>query len=233
MKTEINRFNGFFAETINFFKELKSNNNKKWFDQHQKLYEDYVLNPAKDFIIAMGGRLSKLSPNINADPRVNKSLFRINRDTRFSIDKSPYKTNLGIIFWDDNMPRMESSVFYFHLEAGNITLGTGIYKFTKHQLEMYRNLVLNPIYGEELFNIIKNLSEKGYYFGGNNYKKVPKGYDTGYKNTELLLYDGLYVSKSLDIPEVFFSSEFVDFCYKYYKKMLPVQKWLSDLINKI
>ena len=98
---KIDKFEGFFKETIDFFKELKTNNDKLWFDLHRGPYEDYVLGTAKSFIIAMGERLKKLSPTINADPRTNKSLFRINRDTRFSKDKTPYKTqytlNLNIL----------------------------------------------------------------------------------------------------------------------------------------
>lgn len=232
MQKDNYRFGGFFKETTDFFKELASNNNKEWFDQNQKPYEDYVLNPAKDFIVAMGERLVELSPTINADPRVNKSLFRINRDTRFSKDKTPYKTNLGIVFWDGDMQRMESSVFYFHLEAFSLMLGTGIYKFTIAQLEEYRKSILHPVYGEEFSDIIKNLSGKDYDLGGKYYKKIPGGYDNGYKNAEFLLYNGFYISKSFSIPEVFFSAGFVDFCFKYYCEMLPMQKWLSGIAKR-
>jgi len=143
MNENIAEFEGFFTETLDFFKQLKSNNNKEWFDSNRKNYEDYVLNPAKSFITAMGKKLAMLVPTINADPRTNKSLFRINRDTRFSNDKSPYKTNVGIVFWDGNLPRMESSVFYFHLEDSNIMLGAGIYMFNKPQLQEYRESVIN------------------------------------------------------------------------------------------
>ena len=136
---ELNDFKGFFKETLYFFNGLKENNNKPWFDQNREVYEDFVLGPAKSFVLGMGERLKELSSTINADPRTNKSLFRINRDIRFSKDKSPYKTHMGLVFWDGGLPRMECSVFYFHLEADYIMLGAGIYKFTKPQLVEYRN----------------------------------------------------------------------------------------------
>jgi len=79
----------------------------------------------------MGEKLRPLCPGINAIPKVNKSLFRINRDTRFAKDKSPYKTNLGILFWEGQGKRMESSGFYFHLEENLLMIGCGMYKFPK------------------------------------------------------------------------------------------------------
>ena len=93
-------FNGFPKKFTKFFADLAMNNNKLWFNEHKPDYEQFVLGPSKLFVIAMGERLSELSPDINAIPMVNKSLFRLNRDTRFSKDKSPYKTNVGIFFWE-------------------------------------------------------------------------------------------------------------------------------------
>ena len=74
-QVKIDRFEGFFKETIDFFKGLKANNEKLWFDLNRGPYEDYVLGTAKSFIVAMGDRLKELSPTINADPRTNKSFL--------------------------------------------------------------------------------------------------------------------------------------------------------------
>ena len=80
----VNPFTGFHPESLQFFKDLKANNNKPWFDAHKPDYERYVLAPARDFVVALGKRLRELSPDVVADPRVNKSIFRIYRDIRFS-----------------------------------------------------------------------------------------------------------------------------------------------------
>jgi uncharacterized protein (DUF2461 family) len=77
-------FTGFPEESTQFFTELKTNNNKAWFDAHKPDFEKYVLAPARDFVVALGERLRELSPDVVADPRVNKSIFRIYRDIRFS-----------------------------------------------------------------------------------------------------------------------------------------------------
>ena len=83
-------FPGFQNETSKFFSELATNNNKPWFDAHKPDYESNVMSPARDFVVTLGEALMALSPNVVADPRVNKSIFRIYRDVRFS----KYKTQL-------------------------------------------------------------------------------------------------------------------------------------------
>jgi uncharacterized protein (TIGR02453 family) len=79
-------FNGFPPEAVTFFQELQNNNNKTWFDAHKPDYQKYVMEPAQEFIEEMGLRLKQVSPGIHAEPRVNRSIFRIYRDVRFSKD---------------------------------------------------------------------------------------------------------------------------------------------------
>src|SRR4030043_1052024 len=98
--SEQSEFRGFTKETVAFFRGLKKNNNREWFEAHRDVYETHVLAPAKALVVDMGRRLKEISPDIVAVPRSNKSLFRLNYDTRFSSDKSPYKPNLGLYFWE-------------------------------------------------------------------------------------------------------------------------------------
>ena len=151
--TENMEFHGFSKETLKFFENLKKNNTKKWFDAHRKDYESFVTQPSKAFVTAMGEKLKTEIPDIVAVPKVNKSLFRINRDTRFSPDKSPYKTNMGIYFWEGTRSRMECPGFYFHVEPNMLMLGVGMYMFPKYLFDTYRNSVVHPKYGKELAEI--------------------------------------------------------------------------------
>lgn len=220
-------FRGFSKETIDFFYNLKQNNDKSWFDSHKKDYEAYVLKPAKAFVVTMGERLKSLSPDINAVPKFNKSLFRIYRDTRFSLDKSPYKTYMGIFFWEGKRPRMECSGFYFHLEPPKLILGVGIYMFPRDLLDRYRNSVVDPEYGEQLSDILNKTSrKKGYELGGKHYKRVPAGYDASHPNAELLLHNGLYLGQETDIPDELYSSSLIDYCWKRFHPLAPLHRWL-------
>ena len=98
-------FVGFDADLVQFLKDLDANNNREWFNANKARFEASVQGPLLDLIEALAPRLAKISPHIIADPRkVGGSLMRIYRDTRFSKDKSPYKTYMAAQFRHDYMP---------------------------------------------------------------------------------------------------------------------------------
>ncbi len=223
-------FTGFPRQCVKFFKDLKANNGKQWFDANKDNYVKYVVEPSKDFVAAMGPKLRKIAPGVNADPRVNKSLFRIHRDTRFSHDKSPYKTHMGLWFWEGAGPRMECSGFYFHLEPPNIMLGTGFYMFPKPILHPYREAVADKRQGAALRRVINVVAKSGdYALGGEHYKRVPRGFDPEDKNADLLRYNGLWAGIEMKIPKEFYTPDIVDLCLKHYENMAPLHRWLREL----
>ena len=101
-----------------------------------------------------GQRLREISPRIVAVPRVNGSIFRLNRDTRFSSDPTPYKTNLGIYFWIGPWPRLESAGYYFHVEPPDFMVGGGVYMFPPAMIGPYRRAAADPRTGKELAKIV-------------------------------------------------------------------------------
>jgi uncharacterized protein (TIGR02453 family) len=229
-----NNFNGFTERTIFFFRDLKLNNNKEWFEANRNQFEEHVMDPAKRFVVDMGEVLRKISTEINAIPSVDKSIFRTHRDTRFSKDKSPYKTHLGIFFWEGRRVKMECPGFYFHLEPPNLMLGSGLYMFPKEVITHYRDSVVDAKHGEELTKAIDLVMKKfSYNLGGEYYKQIPKGYDPGHKNARLLLHNGLHIGEQTGIPEEFFSSRLIQYCYERFRNMTPLHKWLVDLIDRI
>lgn len=227
MMTEQLTFQGFSKETVKFFKDLKKNNTKKWFEAHKQDYEICVMQPARAFVFSMGEKLRAHIPDIVAVPKINKSLFRINRDTRFSPDKSPYKTNMGIFFWEGNRPRMECPGFYFHLEPPFLLLGVGQYMFPKYLFDTFRNSVVHPEYGKELAESVAEIEKKkGYQIGGKHYKRVPAGFDPFHPNAGLLLHNGLHVGFETSIPDEFYSKKLVAYCWKKFQPLLPLHSWL-------
>lgn len=225
------KFEGFPKASVKFFTDLAQNNTKAWFEAHREDYENNVVLPAEQFVAAMGARLQKLSPEVNADPRVNRSLFRLNRDTRFSKDKTPYKTHMGIMFWEGSRPRMECSCYYMHLEPPKLMLGIGLYQFTPELLEVYRGACVHPQHGPALAKIAKQLEAKGYALGGKFYKKVPRGFDADHPNAELLLHNGMHAGLETKIPAEFYSPKLLDHCFAHYKNMSPLHKWLVEVLN--
>lgn len=228
--TEI-RFEGFPPEALRFFRGLKKNNDKSWFELHRRDYVKFVQYPAREFIVEMGDRLKRLSPDVKADPRVNKSLFRIYRDTRFTRDKKPFKEHLGIWFWQGSGKRMRSPGYYFHLEPEQLVLAVGSYAIPKDKLETYRKAVADDALGPELKRIVARMIKKGYGIGGQNYKRVPRGYDKDHPRAELLKHNGIYVFTDVKPPEETHSRKLLDWSFKHYKAMAPMQEWVVKALK--
>jgi uncharacterized protein (TIGR02453 family) len=219
-------FTGFTKETIRFFNGLRRNNDRVWFAAHREAYDREVMEPAKAFVTAMGEKLRTVVPRIIAVPLVNKSIFRINRDTRFSLDPSPYKTNLGLYFWEGTKAKMESPGFYFHLEPPDLFIGGGFYMLPDSLLPRYRRAVVDAKLGRELGKIVADLKARpGYEIGGTHYKRVPAGYDPRHRNAELLKHNGLYAGWESRVPAELFSAGLVDFCFERYLPVVPLHRW--------
>ncbi len=225
----VSAFHGFSPETVSFFLQLGQNNNKAWFDDHRSVYDDAVLGPSRAFVEAMGTRLATIAPGVHADPRINRSIFRINRDMRFSKDKSPYKTYFSLIFWEGQGPKLACSSFYFHVEPPTLLLGAGIYIFPDEILHAYRRAVIDPVQGPALNQAVQTVQEAGYTLDGKRYKRVPRDYPSDHERAELLLYNGLTTGYDTVIPDSFYSLELVDYCFEHYRAMLPVHRWLVNL----
>ncbi len=224
-------FQGFSQETVRFFRGLKRNNDRAWFERHRETYEHHVLAPARAFVVALGGRLKSIAPRLVAVPKVNGSIFRLNRDTRFSLDPSPYKTNLGLYFWEGTSSRMEASGFYVHVEPPDLMLGGGVYMIPPPLLGRYRKAVVDPRLGRDLARIVARLASAGdLTIGGSHYKRVPAGYDADHRNAPFLLHNGLYASWEGPLPEEFTSERLVDFCVAKFVPMAPLHRWLVSIL---
>ena len=228
--TETIEFSGFSKETVRFYAALRKNNDRAWFERHRTAYETYVLAPAKLFVTAMGERLKKIAPGIVAVPAVNKSIFRIYRDTRFSLDPAPYKTHLGIYFWEGTRPKMESAGFYFQIEPPELTIGGGMYMIPDSLLGRFRRDVVDRKRGAEIGRIVALLRARpGFTVEGEHFKRVPAGFDAGHPNAELLRHRGLYAGLETRIPAEFYSARLVDFCFERFEPIAPLNRWLMKL----
>src|SRR6187401_2919255 len=115
-------------EVFQFFRELKENNNREWFEANKQRYETQVRDPLLGFINEFGLRLPAISPHYIADSRrMGGSLFRIYRDVRFSKDKTPYKTAAGIQFRHERAKDVHAPGFYLHLDPEGVFMGAGLW----------------------------------------------------------------------------------------------------------
>ncbi len=226
-------FLGFSPRALAFLAELAVNNRRDWFEAHRAVYDRDLLPAARSLVEALGEGLRPLAPGLVADPRVDRSIFRLYRDTRFSGDKSPYKTHLGLWLWEGPGPRMECSGFYFQLEPDELLLGVGLYLFPPRLLAAYRQEAAAPRTGPALAQAVAQaLSAGPYELYGRRYQRVPRGYDSGHPNAELLKHNGLSALFSAPLPPEVGTPELPAYCLARFRDMLPVHQWLLAMTRR-
>jgi uncharacterized protein (TIGR02453 family) len=218
-------FAGFAPEALRFLADLRAHNERGWFHAHREEYESLLLEPARDLVEAMGEELAGFAPNVNADPRVGGSIFRIARDTRFSKDKRPYKDHLDMMFRVG--PVKTSPGYWFRLTPNELILGAGMHMLDKPELERYRTSVDADASGAELAKIVAKEERAGYDVGGEHYKRVPAGFNADHPRAALLRHAGIYVGTDMDVPAEAKTAKFPAFCVAHYRKMAPLMDWLS------
>ena len=169
-------FRSFGPALAAFLEELCSNNERDWFTANRERYEETVREPARAFIRAMAPALAAVSPHFRADDRkTGGSLMRIHRDTRFSRDKTPYKTNVGVQFRHALGRDVHAPGFYVHLEPGSAFLGAGVWRPDSAALFMIRSRIdeepetWRGIRDDAAFRVPFRL-------GGESLKRIPRGF---------------------------------------------------------
>ena len=213
--------------TIQFLKELSANNNKEWFDANRKTYEA----SRKEFLSLVGNvisELAKFDPELtDVDPK--KCVFRINRDIRFSKDKTPYKTNFGALM-GANGKKTEGTGFYLHLASGQNFAGGGIYMPPPETLAAIRQEIdYNPDSLNKLL-ATKDFQETFGEIRGDKLKTAPKGYPKDHPNIELLRLKSFYVIKEFSEKELT-SAGFFEELISTYKKAHEFNKYLKEAIS--
>jgi uncharacterized protein (TIGR02453 family) len=143
-KPTASEFVGFGTALLQFYGELALNNEREWFEANKQRYEREVRDPALAFIRAMAPKLAKISKHFVASDRtVGGSLMRIHRDVRFSKEKTPYKTNLGIQFRHASGKDVHAPGLYFHVDNDGVFLGAGLWHPEADALAGIRNHIVS------------------------------------------------------------------------------------------
>ncbi len=223
------QFKGYDKKSLAFLKELRENNTKEWFEARKHIYETYILEANRRFVIEMGEHIQALVPTINAVPKINGSMYRIYRDTRFAKDKTPMKTHTGVIFWQGKAKRTQSANFYTRATPEEYVIGAGIRRFDTALLSTYREYILDLDNADKLYAILQTCKKMGYKVIEPSYKRLPRGFDKSYPYPELARLDGMVVNKKFAPDDVYFSEKLIDRCYHIYEELLPLQQWLYEM----
>lgn len=167
----------FGPEVFKFLKALKRQNTREWFEKNKARYEADVREPALAFVRAVAPRLEKLSPHMVAsDRKVGGSLMRIHRDVRFSKDKSPYKTNVGIQFRHEQGKDVHAPGYYLHIEPGQCFLAAGMWHPESSALRAVREAIAaDPTAWKKVRD--GKAFRRRFELAGDSLKRAPKGFD--------------------------------------------------------
>jgi len=224
-------FPGFPAETLSFLRGLRANNTRVWFDAHRDQYELFYVTPAREFVVAAGEVLATFAPGVRAEPRILGSIFRVNRDTRFSPDKRPYKDHIDFWFWEGER-KTAISGFFLRLAPELVGLGAGCHGFDPRQLAAYRAAACDPAVGRELLRAMEPVQDAGYAIDGVRYQRLPRGFEASAPgNHHLLKYGGLFVHHDLRETDATDGVLLMDACERHWRVLAPLHRWLVDHVQ--
>ncbi len=222
-------FTGFSEETFAFLRDLQANNSKEWFDANRERYEAIWKGEAQDLIAALSGPMSRLDPPLRAVPRLNGSLRRINRDVRFSKDKSPYSPRLHLIFWTGDHPN-RSPGMHLVLHPDAIGYGAGAWGYEGAALKRIRERIMDPKDRKQLLAAIETARAVGSAFDEPTLKNLPKGHEDAKGDwTHLLRRKGFVMRsiKRVKRPDWITTPEATDRIMALTEAHMPFIRWLA------
>lgn len=190
-------FPGFPPEALSFLRALKRNNRRDWFQPRKEKYEALIKLPMLELINALNAEFERFAPDYITPPE--RAVYRIYRDTRFSHDKTPYKTHISAIFPRRTALKREGAVFYFHFTEKDLLAFGGVYGPDRDELLAYRTLLAER--HEEFEGILREKKLRRMVGGleGEQLSRVPKGFPCDHPAEGLLRHRQWYLEAMLDI----------------------------------
>jgi uncharacterized protein (TIGR02453 family) len=224
-------FEGFSEATFKFLHGLKKNNNKAWFEAHRVSYEADLREPCKLLVEEMAEVFAEAKLPLISNQK--RSLFRINRDIRFSKDKSPYKTHIGIVFPQDGAKEDEWSGMYFGFEPDGKNgvkcyIGGGAYMPSSPYLKRIRKKI-----GTEYKELGKRVAEKNFKkefpkgITGESLKRIPHGYEEDHPAATLLKLKSFTFGADLPKDDLL-NPKLSKILLAKFKAAMPVLQWFAE-----
>jgi uncharacterized protein (TIGR02453 family) len=195
------RYVGFDKASLEFLELLAANNNREWFKANKARYDEQVLDVALRFIQSMQDPLAEFAPQFTAIPqRVGGSLMRVYRDTRFSKNKLPYKTNIGIQFRHQRAKDVHSPGYYVHVDPDRVFLGVGMWRPDADSLRAIRErIVAKP--SEWKSALLDAKFRRHFELGGESLTRAPRGFDKDHELVEDIKRTSFIAVRDLDVED--------------------------------
>lgn len=222
---------GFSTDLFTFLGELSVHNEKDWFNANKSRYENTVREPALEFVRAMKPRLEEISPHyVASDKKVGGSLMRVYRDTRFSKDKRPYKTNVGIHFRHAAGKDVHAPGFYVHIALEECFVGVGLWHPDGPSLKAIRERMIEDpnawtsVTGARTFR-------KRFHLAGDALKRPPRGFPKEHGLIEDLKRKDHICVADLETDDLI-GDDVVDVVADLFDAAAPYAKYLTEAIGQ-
>lgn len=217
-------FQGFSPEAAAFFRGLRKNNNREWFQPRKSVFEEKVKAPMLALVDALNGEMVRFAPGHVTEP--SKAVYRIYRDTRFSHDKTPYKTHIAATFPLRGAQKHGAAGFYCAVSDTEVAVGGGLYLPEPAELLALRNHLAG---NHAEFLKIVNKKDVRTLLGevhGEKLSRVPKGFCADHPAAELLKYKRILLYTTLDAAMITTPAVFTEIL-KRFRAMTPFLDFLN------
>lgn len=220
----------YFSNAFNdFFKGLAQNNNKEWFHANKKTYLNEVKNPFYAFLHDLIEHIQRhYDPDLFLE--VKNAVFRINRDIRFSKDKSLYKLQVGAVVARGGRKSAQIPGLYLQFGVGEIWIGGGLYAPDKETLEQVRwHIAHHP----EAFSALLQQPEFVHIYGnilGDKHKRIPKEFKEAHQQQPLIANKQFYFMKTYDDERLISREDLLEWVIEHYKAALPLNQFLMQAV---
>jgi len=214
----------FPPETLRFLRALKRNNRREWFEAHRGDYEAYVRQPMTAIVERLAVDLRAFAPELVASPKI--SMYRIYRDTRFSENKTPYKTHIAAVFPTRGLAKHEGAGAYFHVSPDEVWIGGGMYSPQPPQLVAVREHIAGHV--KQLRAIVESpafLKTVG-PLHGDKLTRVPRGFARDHPAAEYLKFKHFVAGADLP-PSIATSPKFYKTLLATFRQITPLARFLN------
>lgn len=224
------RYATFSPASIGFLSELKANNNRDWFNDNKHRYEEHVLDVALVFIQSMQEPLAEFAPRFTAIPkRMGGSLMRVYRDTRFSKNKTPYKTNIGIQFRHEQAKDVHAPGYYLHIDPEQVFLGAGMWRPASDALRGIRERIAEKPREWTRVRDDKRFA-RHFRLGGESLTRPPRGFDKAHPEIEDIKRKDFIAVKDMELADAT-HARFQQKVETAFKAADPYMRFLCKAVN--
>ena len=222
------RFPGFPPEALAFLRDLDRNNDRDWFQPRKAIYDEKVKQPLCKLVEALNDDLARFAADYRTD--ASKAVYRIYRDTRFSNDKTPYKTHASASFYNRSLGKHVAACYYFHVSPRELLIGGGLWApGARELLAVRRRISEDP---GALRSILADKTFRGLLgaMTGERLKRPPKGFSADDPALDLLLHEQFLAAAQLD-PQLIESSRGFQEIAKRFQAITPFIAFLNGAIE--